>query len=282
MNVLTDWTLDPLPLALGVGAGALYLGGVRRLRARGRHWSSGRTTSFLAGIGLLLLATQSFVGRYDDALFSLHVVQHVLLGIAGPFFLALGAPVTLALQASRRGAQVNLLKMVNSRPARALTHPVVAFALFTATLFLLYFSPIYELSLRNGVVHGWVHVHFVVVGSLFFWVTIGLDPVARRVPFGARLLLVVLTVPFHAFLGLILISGPHPLAESYYASIARPVAVSPLADQHTGAGVMWVVGDLVGLTAGYVVAQQWWSHEERRAARLDRRLAGGVAPEPGP
>src|SRR5262249_28302676 len=149
------------------------------------------------GVASLLVATQSFIGVHDASMFSVHVVQHVLLGMVGPFFLALGAPVTLALQASHRPTQVNLLRVIRSAPARFLTHPVVAFALFSGTLFLLYFSPLYELSLRNGVVHGWVHVHFVVVGSLFFWVTIGLDPVANRVPYGLRLLIVLATVPFH-------------------------------------------------------------------------------------
>lgn len=270
MSLVTSWTVDPVPLVLCLVAAALYAGGVRRLAKRGRRWSGRRAAAFFVGIAVLVLATQSPVGTFDDTLFSMHVVQHVLLGIVGPFFLALGAPVTLALQASHRGTQVNLLRVINSRPARAATHPVVVFLLFTLTLFVLYFSPLYELSLRNGIVHGWVHVHFVVVGSLFFWVTIGLDPVARRVPYGARLLLVMLTVPFHAFLGLALLTGTHPLAESYYASVVPPFATSALQDQQTGAGIMWAIGDLIGLTAGFVIAQQWWRHEERAAARHDR------------
>lgn len=279
MRPLTDWTLDlPALVACGVLCVA-YLAGVRRLHRRGRAWRTGRTVSFLSGVGVLAVATQSVVATYDTRLFSLHVAQHVMLGVLGPFLMALGAPVTLALQASRRPTQVNLVRALRSRPARALSHPVVAFAVFSLTLFILYFSPLYELSLDNGVVHAWVHVHFVLAGSLFFWVTVGLDPVARRVPYGARLLLVLLTVPFHAFLGVALLSAARPMAEHHYEAVDReaaragepPVAVSRLGDQQAGAALMWGIGDIIGIGAGVVVAQQWWRAEERAARRDDRR-----------
>jgi putative copper resistance protein D len=274
MHPLTDWTIDPVPLVLCVAAVVLYAGGMRRLARRPTpvHWSPARATSFFVGVASLLVATQSFIGVYDTSLFSVHIVQHVLLGMVGPFFLALGAPITLALQASHRPTQVNLLRAINSKPVRVLTHPLVAFGLFSGTLFALYFSPLYELSLRNGVVHGWIHLHFVVVGSLFFWVTIGLDPIANRVPYGLRLLMVLATVPFHAFLGLALLTGNHAIAEDFYATVARPLSVTPLDDQHAGAAVMWFVGDALGVVAGLVVARQWYLYEERRGRRIDRRL----------
>ena len=157
------------------------------------------------------------MAAYDTTLFSAHVGQHVLIGVVAPFFMALGAPITLALQASSRATQVRLLGLLHSRPVKALTHPVVAFALFGLTLFVLYFSPLYELSLRNDFVHELVHVHFLLVGSIFFWAVIGLDPIAWRIPYSFRLLLVLLTVPFHAFLGLALYSSNTPLAADFYA-----------------------------------------------------------------
>ena len=272
-TVITQAAVDPVAALLTVTAALLYVGGVRRLARRGRHWSSMRSLSFGIGIAMLLVATQSGVAAYDTVLFSAHVVQHVLLGVVAPLFLALGAPVTLALQASRRHTQVNLLRLIRSRPARLVAHPIVAFALFSLSLFVLYFSGLYERSLQNGVVHAWTHIHFVVVGSLFFWVTIGLDPVAHRIPYGARLLIVALTVPFHAFLGLALLSTAEPIAAAWYATAAdRPPGIDLLADQHAGATVMWLVGDLIGLVAGGIVAIQWFRHEQRQTRRLDREL----------
>lgn len=272
-TVVTSAAVDPTALLLTIAAAVLYAGGVRRLARRGRRWSPMRSLSFGVGVAMLVVATQSGLAAYDTVLFSAHVVQHVLLGVVAPLLLALGAPVTLALQASRRHTQVNLLRVIHSRPVRAIGHPVVAFVLFSLSLFVLYFSGLYELSLRNEVVHAWTHIHFVVVGSLFFWVTIGLDPVAHRIPYGARLLIVALTVPFHAFLGLALLSTAQPLAASVYGAAAdRPPGIDLLADQRAGATVMWLIGDLIGLVAGGIVAVQWFRHEQRRTRRLDREL----------
>lgn len=266
---LTESRINLLP-ALGIAVMAtLYVVGVRNLARRGRQWSRARSTTFGVGILALVIATQSGLASYDTTLFSAHVGQHVLIGVVAPFFMALGAPVTLALQASKRSTQVHLLQLLHSGPLRMLTHPVVAWALFGLTLFVLYFSPIYELSLRNIFVHEIVHLHFFVVGSVFFWAVIGLDPIAWRIPYGFRLLLVLITVPFHGFLGLALLTGDAPLAADYYAEAARPAGVSALTDQRTGAGVMWVVGDAIGLFAGTVVLAQWMAHEDRANRRTE-------------
>lgn len=276
--VVTGATLDPTAAILTIAIAVLYVGGVRRLARRDRRWSPWRSLSFGVGTATLLIATQSGLAAYDTVLFSAHVVQHVLLGVVAPFFLALGAPVTLALQASRRPTQVNLLRVMHTRPARLLAHPIVAFGLFSLSLFVLYFSGLYQLSLQNEVVHAWTHIHFVVVGSLFFWVTIGLDPVAHRIPYGARLLIVVLTVPFHAFLGLALLSTAQPLAAEVYGTAGnRPPGIDLLADQHAGATVMWLIGDLIGLIAGGIVAVQWYRSEQRQARRIDRELDAAEA-----
>ena len=282
-TAFTVWRLDAAAaVGLLVSAG-LYAWGVRRLRRRGRAWSRWRSVSFFTGIAALAVATQSSLGAYDDALFSVHVTQHLVLSMVGPFFLALGAPVTLALQASERPAQTRLLRVLHSRPVTLLTHPAVAFSVFALTLFGLYFTPLYALSLRNDVVHSAVHLHFVVAGSLFFWVVVGLDPIGNRLPYGARLVMVLAAVPVHAFLGVALMTGAHPLASDWYAQV-RDWGVSPLTDQRTGGAIMWGFGDLLSLAAGAVVLSQWTAHEDR-AARRERRsfsLRGSGAPSVSP
>jgi putative membrane protein len=274
-DLLTTWSFTPAPALLVGTAGALYLVGVQRLHERGRAWSVARSVTFGAGLVTLVLATQSFVAARDDQ-FDAHVVQHVLLGMAAPFLLALGAPITLALQAVSRSTQIRLLRILHSGPVRVLSHPLVVGFLFAFTLFALYFSPLYGLSVRNVFVHDAVHAHFFLVGSLFFWITVGLDPVAWRIPYGARLALVLLAVPLHAFLGLALLSTTHPLDAQSVGSIAVIVDT-----QHRGAAIMWVVGDLISLAAGGVVLAQWMRHEERRGARIDRELdAAAESPTP--
>jgi putative membrane protein len=282
-TMVTAWTFDPTAALGCVLAAGAYLGGTRRLARRHHRWRRARTASFLAGVVTIAVATQSGLAAYDTVLFSAHVAQHVLLGIVAPLLLALGAPVTLALQAARRRTQVNILRVLRTRPAGLIGHPVIAWLVFGSTIFALYFSPLYELSLRNEVVHAWVHVHFVVVGSLFAWTIVGVDPVPRRLarlagtgPWGSggRLLLVLLSVPFHAFVGLALASATVPLAAGWYAALGRGTGAA-LDDQRVGAAIMWLVGDAAALVLSVLVARQWWAAEQRRTRRLDARLDAG-------
>jgi putative membrane protein len=281
-SFLLEWQLDPAPVALVVVAGALYLAGVRRLERRAAGpsaWPLGRTASFGAGLAVLAYATCSGLGRYDTVLLSVHALQHVAVGMVGPFLLALGAPMTLALQASRRPTQVVLLRILHHPVVATLTHPLVAWTLFAGTVFGYYFSPLLDLSLRNPSVHALVHLHFVVVGMLFWWPAVGIDPARRPLPNPGRLLYILLGVPLHAFVGLaILSSTAHPLGADEYAKVARDWGPSLVADQRTAAGVMWASGELLGAVAAGVVATRWVREERRREQRYDRQAASEAPP----
>jgi len=269
--------VDVVALVLVAATAGCYFAGVRRLARRGRRWPPGRTTAFVAGAAVLLVATETGIARYDTVLFSDHVLQHVLLGMLAPVLLALGAPVTLALQSAGTTTKHMLRHALDTPVARTLTNPVAATVLFGATLFVLYFTPLYELSLRNGVVHAWVHVHFVVVGVLFAEAIVGLDLSRHRTDYPARLGLVMATVPFHAFLGVALLSSSTVLAADWYAGTGRTWGASALTDQKTGAGIIWAAGELFGLVLGGVVLARWMAHSEREARRHDRLLDAGMA-----
>jgi putative copper resistance protein D len=270
-SVLGEWSLEPL-FAVTLLAGGLYLVGVQRLAARGRSWPRARSVSFAAGLIVIVLATQSGLARYDRVLFSLHIAQHLLLGMVAPVLLVLGAPVTLALQAGHRTAQTRVLRVLHSRPVAIGTHPLVVWILFGGTLVVLYFTGLYELSLRNDWVHVLLHVHFVVVGCLFMAYVVGVDPLPRALGYGARILFVAVVLPFHAFLGVALLGRRTVIAGDWYSSLSRPWLSSALSDQKVGAGMLWAFGELFGLVAIGVVLYQWMRHEELVAAREDRRL----------
>jgi cytochrome c oxidase assembly factor CtaG len=263
--LLLDWSFDPLPI-VGLATGlVLYVSGVRRLRRRGRRWSPARTASFIAGAFVVGVALLSGLASYDESRFVVHVVQHLLLSMVAAVLFVLSAPVTLALQAGSRTTQRRILRVLHSRVVTSLTHPVVALSLFGGSLFVLYFTDLYDVSLRNRPVHELVHLHFLFVGLLFFWMVVGVDFVRGRLPYGACLLCVLATVPMHAFLGIALLSSSTPLFPAH-----------TLGDQRAGAGVLWAVGDLVMLVVGGIVLAQWMSHEERVAAREDRLGAAEV------
>ena len=121
-----------------------------------------------------------------------------------------------------------------------------------------------------------MHVHLVLVGSLFFWPLVGADPVPGRVGDPFRLLLVFLTLPFHAFLGVTIMGQQELLAGDWYRSLPGEAGLTwlpdPAADQHLAGGILWGSGDLVGLTFLAVLFTQWVRSSMREAAREDRRL----------
>lgn len=267
--------LDPAFAVLVVVLAGLHVALVRR-RARlhpDRPWPVVRSVSFAAGLAVVAAATLSGLARYDSVLFSLHMVQHLLLGMIAPLLLALGAPVTLALQGSPRSVQTALLRVLDHPVARVLTHPIAAWSSFSLTLFVLYATPLLSLSLRNDTVHTAVHLHFLASGFLFCWSVLGVDVGRRRPSHAARLLAVALTIPFHAVLGLMITAGAdRPLAAAEYGAAVRHWGGSLAADQRTGAAILWGLGELWGLVLVVLVARRWMVDDARRQAREDARL----------
>jgi putative copper resistance protein D len=255
----------------------LYLVGVWTLRRRGDRWAWSRTFSFVVvGMGLFAFATQSGLGRYDTALLSVHMVQHMVLSMLVPLALALGAPVTLALRTLPPTPRRWLLGALHSRVARVLTFPPLTFTLFVLSPWALYFTGWYDASLSSTYVHEMMHIHLVLVGCLFFWPLLGVDPVPGRVDYPFRMLLVVMTLPFHAFLGVTIMGSSTLLGEQWYSEIREgPMGVwlpTIAADQKLAGGILWAAGDLVGLVFFLVLFTQWVRASMKEAEREDRRL----------
>ncbi|WP_224279497.1 cytochrome c oxidase assembly protein [Nocardioides lacusdianchii] len=276
-RVFTDWGIDPIPFVVTVWAVGLYALGVRVLRRRGDRWPVGRTLAFIGlGMGSFVFATMSGLGRYDTTLLSVHMVQHMLLSMVVPLALALGAPVTLALRTLPPAPRRWLLAVIHSRIAKVLAFAPLAFVLYIASPWALYFSPWYDASLSSSFVHQMMHIHLVLVGTLFFWPLMGVDPVPGRVSHPFRVLLTLMTLPFHAFLGVTimgqetLIGGEHYLAlrEGPMGSWLPPV----LEDQHLAGGILWASGDLIGVLFFAVLFTQWVRSSMQEARREDRRL----------
>lgn len=272
-RLLTEWEPALLPL-LGVAvAGGLYLLGVHRLRARGDRWSRWRTLLFVGlGLGLFLVATTSGLAAYDRSLLWVHMVQHMVLGMLVPVFLALGAPVTLALRALPRRGRSLLRAALHSRVARVLTFPAFAGVLFVANPFALYLTGWYEATLRSAWLHDLNHLHFVLVGCLWFWPILGLDPMPARIPYPLRLVAVFATMPLHAFLGVAIMGSTTLIAGDFYRELDRSWGPTPAEDQRIAGGVLWASGDLVALVVLGALFVLWARASEREAVREDRRL----------
>jgi len=271
-TIFSQTRVDGWLAAMLLLAAGWYLYGVHRLKARGDKWPVSRTILFVgAGLGSIAAVTLTGIGAYDTTLLSVHMVQHMVLGMVAPIFLALGAPVTLALRTLPKRPRALLLSAVHSRVARVLAFPLVAYAIFVANPFVLYFSNLYQATLEHPWLHEFMHAHFIATGCLFFWPLVGLDPLPGRWPYPARALLMVLSVPFHTVLGLTIMQQKNLLAGDYYPALGLSWA-DPAADQVTAGGILWAGGEFVSITMLAVLVVQWIRASEREAVRIDRQL----------
>jgi putative copper resistance protein D len=270
----TELRPDVLWVVIAAAAAVVYLTGVRRLRLRGDRWPVGRTVLWLLGCAALLYVTSGGPAVYGRLLFSAHMVQHMALSMVVPPLLVFGAPVTLALRAlarrhdGSRGPREWLLWLIDSPPARLVSHPLVAAVLFAGSLVLFYFSPLFPLALRTHLGHELMMVHFLLTGYLFAQALVGIDPGPRRFGYPARLVLLFATMAFHAFFGVALVSGDTLLAATWFSSLGW--GIDALADQQDGGAIAWGIGEFPTLVLAMVVAFQWSRSDDREARRIDR------------
>jgi len=274
-TVFTQARPELVPLVAILVVAGCYVLGVRQLTARGDAWPMVRSVCFLGGgLGVLAVATLSGLATYDELLFGAHMIQHMLLTMVAPVFLALGAPVTLALRTLPPRWRSLLLRLLHSRFARVITFPAIPWILFVGSPFALYFSGWYVATLDNPALHELLHLHFLLVGCLFFWPMVGTDPIPGRVPYPFRMLMLFATLPFHAFLGIAIMSvkdnGDGLIAAAHYLPL-RGLQGSVF-QQQVGGGALWASGDLVGLLFLAVTLTQWMKASDREARREDRRL----------
>jgi putative copper resistance protein D len=275
-RLVTQWSLAPLPFVVTIWAGGLYLLGVHVLHRRGDRWPVGRTLAHGIGLAAFYAATSSGLAAYDTTLLSVHMVQHMVLSMLVPLALALGAPVTLALRTLPGRPRRWLLAVLHSPVAKVLSFPPLTFLLYVVSPWALYFSGWYDASLHSAYVHEMMHLHLVLVGTLFFWPLMGVDPLPGRVGYPVRMLLTVLTLPFHAFLGVTIMGQERLIGGSWYPSLHDgPMGAwlpDPYDDQHLAGGILWGSGDLIGLLFFAVLFTQWVRSSMREARREDRRL----------
>jgi len=273
---LLQWHADPT-VVLGLAAlGGLWCAGLSRVRRSGGRVATDRLWAFAAAYAVLLLALVSPVAAASEDLFSVHMVQHLLLLYVVAPLLALSAPVTLVLQAASPAVRRRVvLPVLHSRALRAATHPLVAFTAFATVMYATHFSGVYDAALRSGVVHGAEHLLYLTAAALFWWPVVRRDPVPGRFPWPARLLYLVVAFPLQSFLGLAIYSTDRILYDSYLAH-GSPAEV--LADQHAAGAIMWVGGDLLNLVAIGIAIAAWMRADERATARMDAQLdAAGLS-----
>jgi cytochrome c oxidase assembly factor CtaG len=268
IEAVSRWQFAPVVTGFAVVAGGLYLWGVVRVRRRhpARPWPLWRTAMFLGGLAVVVIATESGIGSYDDVLFWDHMVQHLLLLMVAPPMLVVGQPATLLLHASRNPLHTWTKKLLRSHAVTWITWPPFTVGLYVAVIVGTHLTGFMNLVLSNDAVHEGEHVLYLVAGYLYFLPLLGREPIRWRVSYPIRIFLLFLAMPVDAFTGLVLGSesgNPFPgLANQ------RPAwAPSPITDVHIGGAVMWVGGSGIMFVLMMTVFFAW-SREPRADAGL--------------
>ncbi|PVY24611.1 cytochrome c oxidase assembly protein, partial [Williamsia muralis] len=277
-EIVVGWRFDLLFGTLAIVMAALYLRGVHRLRKRGDAWPVGRTIAWLLGCAAVLFATSSGLGKYAPALFSIHMIAHMMLSMLAPVLLVLGGPVTLALRAiapagrsSPPGPREWILSVLHSPFSRFLTHPLVASALFVGSYYVLYLGGLFDVLTEYHAAHVAMNLHFLLSGYLFYWVVIGIDPAPRKLSPVTKLAMVFGSLPFHAFFGVALMSTDSVIARTYYNSLLLPWNPNQMNDQRLGGGIAWAAGEIPLVLVMLALLVQWSRQDKRQATRFDRR-----------
>ncbi|MDH6141937.1 putative membrane protein [Kitasatospora sp. GP30] len=254
----------------------LYGAGVVRLVRRGDRWPVGRTVAWLLGVLTVVAVTCSGLNDYGMVLFSAHMMQHMVLSMLSPILLLLGAPITLALRALRpagrgrpRGPRELLVALLHSRYVRVISHPAFTIPLFIASLYGLYFTPLFDTLMQSRIGHLAMMVHFLAVGLLFFWPIMGVDPGPHRPGHVMRILELFMGMPFHAFFGVAVMMATSQLVTTFNMASAPP-GTDLMADQKMAGGFTWAFGEIPTAVVLVALVFQWAKSEQRQATRIDR------------
>ncbi|MGW1725954.1 cytochrome c oxidase assembly protein [Streptomyces sp. NPDC002306] len=270
-----QWSADPFFLVACLLALALYGWGVVRLRRRGDAWPVGRTVSYVVGVLTVMAVMCTALNDYGMVMFSVHMVQHMVISMLSPILILLGAPATLALRAlpvagrGRKGPRELLLALLHSRYMRIVTHPAFTIPLFIASLYALYFSPLFDFLMGSRAGHLAMMVHFLAVGVVFFWPIIGVDPGPNRPGHLMRMLELFAGMPFHAFFGIALMMASTPMVESFRNPPAS-LGIDALTDQNAAGGIAWAFSEIPSVLVLIALLFQWYGSEQRQAKRSDR------------
>ncbi len=269
-----QFTWSALVILLAINGYVLL---VHRVNGLSEHpWPKLRIVFALGAAISFLLAFCSVVGIYDMTLFSAHMVQHLLLVMVGAAFLAASAPLDLIVAASTGGFGHSLRKLLRSSAAGVLGHPLCGFVLYALSIPAFHLTNLFSLAMTSGFTHSLESISFIVIGYLFWRPVVGVEHTRHPLAPGLRMVYLFLAVPVDTITGLALVSTNHVGPYSGFATGMRNWGPSVLSDIHQGGAIMWIVGDLIMMTALIPCALVWLKDERQQTAVIDAAIDAGT------
>jgi cytochrome c oxidase assembly factor CtaG len=271
-RAFTAWTVDVPMLVLIVAIGCWYLLSARQVRRQGGQWGIGRTFTFcVLGLGFWVIATMSWVGVYQSALFYARATQTVLLVLLAPLFLMMGKPITLLIEAQPPVGD-RVAAVIRSRAAKIVTFPAITTVALVAIPMTMYFTTWYTAVFTSGTVRELTYLILMVPGLVFFWTLLRVDPVPKKYPYGVAMWITAAEVVGDAFFGIAIIADQTTLAAQHYHAVGYPFGPSLATSQVIGGGIIWILGDAVGLPFLAVQLIQMMREDKVEAAAIDAEL----------
>jgi len=225
--------------------------------------------AFAAALAVLVVALGPVDGLADHRLFTAHMGQHMLLSMVMPPLLLLGLPAWMIRPLLRWRPLAGL--------ARILLHPLAAFVLYNGYIAVLHTPPVYDLMVRDEVIHIALHIGLMVTGTIMWWPLLSPAPELPRLPYAGQVLyLFSMLVPMAA------VSAPITLASSviypWYLEGPHPFGISPLTDQVWGGLLMWVGGGIYFMGVFSAIFFRWARRDGSEAPPVT--TTAGAAAQP--
>jgi cytochrome c oxidase assembly factor CtaG len=263
-GLVTEWTWQPVALALAVALAVWYARGVHRLRQSGNVWPRGRVVLFGTGLAAFVWVTCGFAGAYLDSLFWVWTSQQLALLLVVPYLIMAGQPLQLAGTAGRR--------MLRTRFVRVLGNPLIGPALVPLVSVALFFGPVPGWSIEARPFGWFEQVVVLVVGALIVLPLVVADPTRTSLAVGISLAIGMIELVLDAVPGIAL--RLHKTVSTSYFDFraASDWAPGPVHDQQIGGAILWCVAELLDLPFLVLVFVLWLKADERDAAEVDAVL----------
>jgi len=222
----------------------------------------------------------SWVGVYQSALFYARATQTVLLVLLAPLFLMMGKPITLLIEAQPAVGN-RVAAVIRSRAAKIVTFPAITTVALVAVPMSMYFTSWYTAVFTSGTVRELTYLILMVPGLVFFWTLLRVDPVPKKYPYGVAMWITAAEVVGDAFFGIAIIADQTILAAQHYQAVGYPFGPSLATSQVLGGGIIWILGDAVGLPFLAVQLIQMMREDKVEAAEIDAELDAREAASAG-
>ncbi len=265
------WHLDLTSATVIALLATAYALSYRRTRGSEQAVEPARAACFGVGIVLWALATMSAIGAYAYVLFWVRALQVLLLIYVVPFFIAQGKPVTVLRDGMGPAGRDRVDRLLATRFARVFAHPLTTSVAMLATPWLLYLTPWYTAALRSEWIGAPTRILLVTIGFSYFYARLQADPVPRKYSQVISLLISVAEALGDGVLGLVIWQGSL-IAPEYYAALHRSWGPDQRLDQTIGAGVLWILGDVVGVPFVLLLMRALGRDEKAHAVQVDAEL----------